>query len=107
GDRGAEVGIRPFDYLMSMVVTIALWLNAGPGRRRDRPHRHAREGLTARAGARGRGRVRGQGRGEHPVADGHRRPWIVADRRERLPATRSHEKPGDGEVHPVSITAAR
>jgi hypothetical protein len=35
------------------------------------------------------------------------RRWIVAGRRERLPATRPHDKPGDGEVHTASITAAR
>jgi hypothetical protein len=40
GIAGAEVGIRPFGYLTSMV---------------DRPHRQAREGLTARGGARDRG----------------------------------------------------
>ena len=30
GVVGAEVGIRPFGYLTSMVVTIALWLTLAP-----------------------------------------------------------------------------
>jgi hypothetical protein len=30
GITGAEVGIRPFGYLTSMVVTIGLWLTLAP-----------------------------------------------------------------------------
>jgi len=30
GITGSEVGIRPFGYLTSMVVTIGLWLVMGP-----------------------------------------------------------------------------
>jgi hypothetical protein len=33
---GADVGIEPFGYVTSMVVTIALWLTLAPGHRRGR-----------------------------------------------------------------------
>ena len=52
GIAGAEVGIRPFGYLTSMVVTIALWLTLAPARPRSADRPVAR----CHASARGRGR---------------------------------------------------
>ena len=55
--------------------------------------------------------ARGRGRGKHPSQTTTWRTRIAAGRRNARrnarPAARPHDKPGEGEVHLVSITAAR
>ena len=61
GIVGAEVGIRPFGYLTSMVVTIALWLTLAPAigaiaRTGQGQEELSRAAVRCHASARGRGR---------------------------------------------------
>jgi len=60
GIAGADVGIRPFGYLASMVVTIGLWLTLapaigavgrGPGKAGCQPADRNRTGFPNSAGA--------------------------------------------------------
>jgi hypothetical protein len=53
GIVGTDVGIRPFGYVTSMVVTIGLWLTLAPA-----------IGAVGRGPAKGKGKGKGQCAGE-------------------------------------------